>query len=84
MAILGQTGPGISYYNADVTTVVNSAAGSKAHVIVNGVGDPATAPNLAANLVMTADGPNQALRTHNLQCKAAAVREPTEKAAKLM
>ena len=42
IAILGQTGPGISYYAPDVATILNSASQTKAHVIVNGVGNDAS------------------------------------------
>ncbi|SOD73506.1 OmpA family protein [Jatrophihabitans sp. GAS493] len=77
VAILGATGPGISYYQSDVTTVLNSSTNSKAHVLVNGVGDPGTAPDLAANTVLIGDGPNEAIRKHNLECKTAAVTRAT-------
>lgn len=51
VAILGQTGPGITYYKSDLATVLDSASNTKARVLVNGIGNPATAPGRVPTLV---------------------------------
>lgn len=73
IAILGQTGGGSRYFDPDLNKVLAAAVNEKARVLVNGVGDPHTAPDLAADEVMSADGPNESFRKTNLRCKTAAV-----------
>src|SRR5450631_940934 len=58
IAILGQVGPKLSDYDRDIASVVGASKVTKARVIVNGVSDNTTAPNLLSNVVMVGEGNN--------------------------
>ena len=80
VAILGQTGRGVDYYQQDLSTVLDDARVTQAHVLVNGVGDGTTAPNLLANVVVQGDGANNLERNQNLTCKESLVTGAVESA----
>lgn len=75
IAVLGEVGPKLSFYDQDISTVLTASQSMKAHLIINGVTGGTNAPDLLSNVVMIGEGNNNLLRTSNLTCKTKRVNQ---------
>ncbi|WP_024818150.1 OmpA family protein [Arthrobacter sp. 31Y] len=75
IAILGAEGMTLDFYSQDTEIIINTAKGTKARVIVNGVSEGVDGPNLLSNVILEGEGSNNLARTQDLSCKSEKVNE---------
>ena len=69
----GMTEPAASRDSQALAVVMRGATALKAHLLLNGIGSGATAPNLMINTSLVGQGPNDLFQSSDLACKTSAV-----------